>query len=70
MSGAHLAERDGYFESLHQSFPHRPNGRLGAVRHAHLAKNVLDDGFDSSPALVDTEMYMRGYRHLYSLGTK
>ena len=35
-----------------------------------LAKNVLDDGFDASPALVDNEMYMRGYRYLYSLGVK
>jgi hypothetical protein len=35
-----------------------------------LAKNVLDDGFDASPALVDGEMYMRGYRYLYSLGVK
>ena len=35
-----------------------------------LAKNTLDDGFDASPALVDNEMYMRGYRYLYSLGAK
>jgi outer membrane protein assembly factor BamB len=35
-----------------------------------LANNVLDDGFDASPALVDSEMYMRGYRYLYSLGAK
>jgi outer membrane protein assembly factor BamB len=35
-----------------------------------LAKNVLDDGFDASPALVDNEMYMRGYRYLYSIGSK
>ena len=35
-----------------------------------LAKNVLDDGFDASPALVDNEMYMRGYRFLYSIGLK
>ena len=35
-----------------------------------IAKNVLDDGFDASPALVDGEMYMRGYRYLYSLGAK
>ncbi len=35
-----------------------------------IAKNVLDDGFDASPALVDSEMYMRGYRYLYSLGAK
>jgi outer membrane protein assembly factor BamB len=35
-----------------------------------LAKNVLDDGFDASPALVDGEIYMRGYRYLYSIGAK
>ena len=33
-----------------------------------LARNVLDDGFDASPALVGNEMYLRGYRYLYSLG--
>jgi len=33
-----------------------------------LAKNVLDDGFDASAALVDNEMYLRGHRYLYSLG--
>jgi hypothetical protein len=42
------------------------NGGLFEV----LAKNALDDGFDASPALVDNEMYMRGYRYLYSLGAK
>ncbi|MCM3879307.1 MAG: PQQ-binding-like beta-propeller repeat protein [Vicinamibacterales bacterium] len=35
-----------------------------------LAKNTLDDGFDASPALVDGEIYMRGYRYLYSIGAK
>ena len=35
-----------------------------------LAKNVLDDGIDASPALVDSEMLIRGYRHLYSIGAK
>jgi outer membrane protein assembly factor BamB len=35
-----------------------------------LAKNVLDDGFDASPALVDGDIYMRGYRYLYSIGAK
>ena len=29
-----------------------------------LAKNTLDDGFDASPALVDNEIYLRGYRYL------
>ena len=33
-----------------------------------LARNVLGDGFDASPALVDREIYLRGYRYLYSLG--
>ena len=32
-----------------------------------LAKNLLDDGFDASPALVDNEIYLRGYRYLYSI---
>lgn len=32
-----------------------------------LARNVLDDGFDASMALVDNEIYMRGYRYLYSI---
>jgi len=35
-----------------------------------LAKNVLDDGFDASMALVDNEIYMRGYKYLYSIGEK
>ncbi len=30
-----------------------------------LATNKLDDRFDASPALVDGEMYLRGYRYLY-----
>jgi len=32
-----------------------------------LAKNVLEDGFDASPALVDKEIYLRGYRSLYCI---
>jgi outer membrane protein assembly factor BamB len=32
-----------------------------------LATNTLDDGFDASPALVDKEMFMRGYKYLYSI---
>ena len=32
-----------------------------------LAKNVLDDGFDASPALVDNEILMRGYKYLYNI---
>jgi outer membrane protein assembly factor BamB len=33
-----------------------------------LARNALDDGFDASPALVGTEMYLRGYKFLYAIG--
>jgi outer membrane protein assembly factor BamB len=33
-----------------------------------LAENTLDDGFDASPALVDGEIFMRGYRYLYCIG--
>jgi outer membrane protein assembly factor BamB len=32
-----------------------------------LAKNSLDDGFDASPALVDNEIFIRGYRYLYCI---
>jgi outer membrane protein assembly factor BamB len=35
-----------------------------------LAKNTLDDGFDASPALVDNEIYMRGYKSLYCIAAK
>ena len=35
-----------------------------------LAKNTLDDGFDASPALVDGDMYMRGYRYLYDIAAR
>jgi outer membrane protein assembly factor BamB len=30
-----------------------------------LATNKLDDKFDASPALVGSEVYLRGYRYLY-----
>ncbi len=32
-----------------------------------LARNSLDDGFDGSPAIVGSEMYMRGRHHLYRI---
>src|SRR5580765_195334 len=32
-----------------------------------LAKNTLDDGFDASPALVDNEILLRGYKSLYCI---
>jgi outer membrane protein assembly factor BamB len=35
-----------------------------------IATNHLDDGFDASPALVDGELYLRGYKHLYCIAEK
>lgn len=35
-----------------------------------LATNTLDDGFDASPALVDGDIYLKGYRYLYAIGDK
>ncbi len=32
-----------------------------------LTENTLDDGFDGSPALVDRDLYLRGYRYLYAI---
>jgi outer membrane protein assembly factor BamB len=32
-----------------------------------IAVNELGDGFDASPALVDGEIYLRGYRYLYCI---
>jgi len=34
-----------------------------------LATNKLDDRFDASPALVEGEIYLRGYRYLYCVAT-
>ena len=51
-------------------FPGRDGATL-VIRHGPayevLATNVLDDGFDASPALVDNEIYLRGYRYLYAI---
>ena len=32
-----------------------------------LGSNVLDDGFDASPAIVDNEIYLRGRHYLYCI---
>ena len=32
-----------------------------------IATNTLDDGFDASPALVEHELYLRGYKFLYAI---
>jgi outer membrane protein assembly factor BamB len=35
-----------------------------------LTTNTLDDGFDASPAMVDNEIYLRGYKFLYSIAER
>jgi outer membrane protein assembly factor BamB len=35
-----------------------------------LALNKLDDGFNASPALVDGELYLRGFKSLYCIAAK
>ncbi|MEO8260159.1 MAG: PQQ-binding-like beta-propeller repeat protein [Acidobacteriota bacterium] len=42
--------------------------RNGA-KYEVLATNTLDDGFDASPALVENEIYLRGFKKLYSIGS-
>ena len=34
-----------------------------------LAQNVLDDGFDASPAIVGNEIYLRGRKYLYCVAS-
>ena len=47
------------------------DGMTLVIRHGPkyevLAKNTLGDGFDASPALVENEIYLRGYRYLYCI---
>jgi outer membrane protein assembly factor BamB len=35
-----------------------------------LSENKLDDGFNASPALVDTEIYLRGFKSLYCIAER
>jgi len=50
------------------------DGTTLVIRHGPrfelLAKNMLDDGFDASPAVVDKTIYMRGYKYLYALAAQ
>jgi hypothetical protein len=53
-------------------FPGR-DGTTLVLRHGPsyevLATNRLDDGFDASPALAGSELYLRGNRYLYCIAT-
>ena len=50
------------------------NGTTVVIRHGPvfeiLSTNMLDDGFDASPALVGNEIYLRGHKYLYSISTE
>jgi outer membrane protein assembly factor BamB len=45
------------------------DGTTAVLKHGKalepIATNKLDDKFDASPALVDREIYLRGYKNLY-----
>ena len=49
------------------------NGTVTVVQHgpeyAVLAENMLEDSFSASPAVVDTELYLRGERSLYCIAS-
>ena len=38
-----------------------------ASKYEALATNTLDDGFDASPAIVGSELYLRGRKYLYCI---
>ena len=50
------------------------DGTTLVIRHGStfdvLARNSLDDGFDASAALVEGDIYLRGYRYLYNIAEK
>jgi outer membrane protein assembly factor BamB len=49
------------------------SGTTLVIRHGPkyevIATNVLNDGFDASAALVDREIYLRGYKYLYCIAS-
>jgi outer membrane protein assembly factor BamB len=50
------------------------DGGAAVIKHGPtyevLATNKLDDKFDASPALVDGEIFLRGYRYLYCVAAR
>ena len=47
------------------------NGATLVIKHGPqfevLAQNVLDSGFTASPAIVGSEIYLRGYKYRYCI---
>jgi hypothetical protein len=58
--GATLVIKHGQFDTSEGSEP-------GKAKAIVLATNKLDDRFDSSPAMVDDEIFLRGREHLYCI---
>ena len=54
----YIADRDGVTLVIQ----HGPEFKV-------LAQNVLDDGFDASPAIVGNEIYLRGRKYLYCIAS-
>ena len=50
------------------------DGTTVVLRHGPsfqvLATNKLDDGFDASAALVEKDLYLRGYQYLYGIAER
>jgi outer membrane protein assembly factor BamB len=50
------------------------DGTTAVIKHGPtyelIGVNKLDDRFDASPALVDGELYVRGYKYLYCVATQ
>lgn len=50
------------------------DGSAAVIKHGPsyelMATNKLEDKFDASPALVDGEIYLRGYRYLYCVAAQ
>ena len=50
------------------------DGAAAVLKHGTtyevIANNKLEDKFDASPAVVDNELYLRGYRYLYCVAAK
>lgn len=49
-------------------------GTMYVIKHGStfevLAKNQLDDTFNASPAIVGSDIYLRGYKYLYCISRK
>lgn len=74
-SGARLTDVKSVYSSLtacgdHIYVPSREGTTVvikAGPEYQEVAINVLDDTFDASPVIVDGELYLRGWKHLYCI---